>query len=73
MDKIIIEVDEELAQKWRQVQLPVKQQISRDIERILHAIMGKNTDDLWPFLERIRIEAEKKGFNDAVLEEILYE
>lgn len=73
MDKITIEVDEKLAQRWRQVQLPLKQQISRDIERILEVVMEKNDKDFWPFLERLRIEAEKEGFNDAVLEEILNE
>ncbi len=41
MDKITIEVDEKLAQRWRQVQLPVKQQISREIERILGVVMEK--------------------------------
>ena len=73
MEKISIEVNEKLAQRWRQVESQEKQKISRDIERILEIAMGKNEEDLWPFLENIRLEAERKGFNDQVLDEILNE
>jgi hypothetical protein len=36
-------------------------------------MMDKPSDDFWPFLERLRAEAEKKGFNDQILDNILNE
>ena len=41
------------------------------IESILAEIFVKKDDDIWLFLEKLRMEAEKKGFSDHVLDEIL--
>ncbi len=37
----------------------------------LKVILDQQEDNLLPFLEKIRLDAEKKGFNDKVLDQIL--
>jgi hypothetical protein len=41
--------------------------------RFLKTLLTKRKDDLWPFLERLREETEKKGFNDKILNDIINE
>lgn len=73
MEKIEIEVDNDTARKWRNTNTRAKQHISREIDRLLKTVLAKQEDTLWPFLEKLRSEAEQKGFNDELLEEILNE
>ena len=73
MDRIVIEVGDDLARKWRNTNPQTKQLISQELDQFLATIFDKKEDDIWPFLEKLRIEAETKGFDDHVLAEILNE
>lgn len=73
MERIVIEVDNITAKKWRYTSPEAKQRLSKKIELILKSIMDKGDDDLWPFLEKLRKEADKEGFNDDILNQILSE
>jgi len=73
MERIVIEVSEKVAKKWRYSDPDKKQQIAEAFNKILLTMMDKPGEEFWPFLERLRTEAEKKGFNDQVLDDILNE
>jgi len=73
MDRIIIEVEDNTAKKWRYTNPNTKKRISEKVEQILNILMEKEQEDFWPFLEKVREQAEKKGFNDEILNQILSE
>ena len=37
------------------------------------SIKDKKKEDIWPFLEALRVKSEERGFNDDILEQILNE
>ena len=73
MEKIMIEVDKDTAKKWEESDAVTKQRISDAFDKFLNILMEKEVEDFWPVLEKIREEAEKKGFSDEILDEILNE
>jgi hypothetical protein len=73
MEKIVLEVDNDTARKWQYIEPEAKQRITEEMRRFLKTLLTKRKDDLWPFLEKLREEAEKKGFNDTILNDIINE
>jgi hypothetical protein len=73
MEKIVLEVDNDTARKWQYIEPEAKQRITEEMGRFLKTLLTKRKDDLWPFLEKLREEAEKKGFNDTILNDIINE
>ncbi|WP_155297176.1 hypothetical protein [Spirosoma aerolatum] len=61
------------ARKWRHSNPQIRQRISEKFDLILNDLLDKQEDDLWPFLEKVRAEAEEKGFTDELLAQILDE
>jgi len=50
-----------------------RQKMSANMEKVLSIMMSEPDDGFWPFLEKLRAEADKKGFSDEMLDEILSE
>ncbi|MCF2504380.1 hypothetical protein L0663_13390 [Dyadobacter sp. CY107] len=73
MDRIVIEVEDGIARKWRNTDPKFRQEISQKLDQVLSVIFEKKTEDIWPFLENLRIKSEERGFNDDILEQILNE
>ncbi|MCF0042847.1 hypothetical protein [Dyadobacter fanqingshengii] len=73
MDRIVIEVEDGIARKWRNTDPKFRQEISQKLDQVLSVIFEKKTEDIWPFLENLRIKSEGRGFNDDILEQILNE
>ena len=73
MDRIVIEVDDATARRWRNILPSTKERISKKLDGLLGAILEKEDDEIWPFLEKVRREAEAKGFNDDIMNQILSE
>ncbi|HEV7378896.1 MAG TPA: hypothetical protein VGN64_03830 [Dyadobacter sp.] len=73
MDRIVIEVEDSVARKWRDAAPEVKQVVSREVDQLLNVIFEQRDGDIWPFLEELRAKAEQRGFNDDVLAQILNE
>lgn len=72
MEKITIEVNADVAKKWLNTPVRLRKRLENQL------ISGiKNSDniknDFWHFLENERKKADKKGFNDEILNEILNE
>ena len=73
MDRIVIEVEDSLARRWRNADPETKRKASHEVDQFLSMIFEKKDDEIWPFLEQLRAKAEQKGFNDEILEQILNE
>jgi hypothetical protein len=73
MDRIVIEVEDSLASKWRDATPEIKQIVSREVDLLINKILKKKDDDTWQFLEQLRKKAEQRGFSDEILEQILNE
>jgi len=73
MDRIVIEVEDNLARRWRNADPETKQKVSQEVDQFLSTIFEKKEDEIWPFLEKLRAKAEQRGFNDEILEQILNE
>jgi hypothetical protein len=73
MDRIVIEVEDSLASKWRDATPEIKQIVSREVDLLINKILEKKDDDTWQFLEQLRKKAEQRGFSDEILEQILNE
>jgi len=73
MDRIVIDVEDVVARKWRNTDPQIRQEISQKLDQFLHIIFDKKEEDIWPFLEALRVKSEERGFNDDILEQILNE
>lgn len=73
MDRIVIEVEDGIARKWRNTDPQLRHEISQKLDQFLNVIFEKRGDDIWPFLENLRLKSEERGFNDDLLEQILNE
>jgi hypothetical protein len=72
MSKIIIDVNNTTADKWRSVSQKLKTDISRYIDRQIASIIDKKGDeDIIQFLNELRDEMELKGLTQEKLDEIL--
>lgn len=73
MERIIIEVDEITGKRWKYASLETRKKLSEKISQIMTVALNKDEDDFWPFLEKIRKNAETKGFSDEILNQVLIE
>ena len=73
MDRIVIEVEDGIARKWRNTDPQLRHEISQKLDQFLNVIFDRKGEDIWPFLENLRMTSEGRGFNDDILEQILNE
>jgi TRAP-type C4-dicarboxylate transport system substrate-binding protein len=73
MERIVIEVEDRIAQKWRYKNTKSKQHLAKSIGKMLEIMLDKPDEDFREFLEKAREAAEAKGFNDEILNRILSE
>lgn len=73
MDRIVIEVEDSVARKWRDAAPEVRRVAAQEVDQLLNVIFEQRDGDIWPFLEKLRAKAEQRGFNDEVLAQILNE
>ena len=72
MSKIVIDVNNTTADKWRTTSQKLKTDISRFIDRQIASIIDKKEDaDMIQFLNELRNEMEIKGLTQEKLDEIL--
>ena len=53
MERIIIEVDDVPAKKWRLASGEKKQTISKTIEKLINHSLSQNDDNFWQFINAI--------------------
>ena len=73
MDRIVVEVDDASAKKWRYASEEKKNQLNNTINRILRKAFDKNEDDFWQFLDIVGKKAEANGLTEEQLNRLLDE
>ncbi len=73
MDRIVLEVDDIAAKKWRYASKEKRNQLNSTINRILKKAFDKNEDDFWRFLDKVGKKAEENGLTEEQLNKLLNE
>jgi hypothetical protein len=71
MERIVIEVDDATAKRWRYSRPEIKQKVATLLKETMTEAYLNDKDAFWAKLEAMRIKAEEEGFNDEILNEIL--
>lgn len=72
MERIIIEVNDATAKKWRSASGRLKKEISQYMDKQISAIIDKKEEkDIILFLNELREEMAQKGLTQEVLDDIL--
>jgi len=73
MDRIVVEVDDISAKKWRYASEEKRSQLNNTINNILRKAFDKNEDDFWRFVDKIGKKAEANGLTEEQLNKLLNE
>lgn len=70
MERIVIEVEDEIAKKWKYSSKHAKDILAKSFAQNIKNSFSEK-DDFWKFALKGRELAESKGFNEKILKEIL--
>ena len=74
MDRIILEVDDQVAKNWRYSSEKKRQQVSNTINTLLRiAFKRKEDTDFNQFIKEIQDKAAERGLTEDILNDILNE
>jgi hypothetical protein len=72
MERIVLEVDDQVAKAWRATSVKLKQEISGLMNKQIATIIDqKEEKDIIQFLNELRQEMAKKGLTQEILDDIL--
>lgn len=72
MERIVIEVDEAIAKKWRESSGKIKAQLEKNIKKQIEILSrGVKEDEFFALLDKISDEAAKNGLTEENLEQLL--
>jgi hypothetical protein len=74
MDRIILEVDDQVAKSWRYSSEKKRQQVNNTINALLQAAFKRKEDaDFMQFVREVQDKAAKRGLTEDILNDILNE
>jgi intracellular sulfur oxidation DsrE/DsrF family protein len=74
MERIVIEVDDATAKKWRNVTPDIKTKLEKSFERQIEIVsQGTKESQFEDLLNRAREEAAKNGLTEEILQQLLNE
>ncbi|HEY0246590.1 MAG TPA: hypothetical protein VGC01_13565 [Mucilaginibacter sp.] len=72
MERIVLEVDDQVAKAWRTASIKLKQEIGGLMNKQIATIIDqKEEKDIIPFLNELRQEMATKGLTQEILDDIL--
>lgn len=71
MERIVIEVDDDVAKKWRDSSKKRKEKISQEINVKLAKELYDSKEDFLQYLDELRNSMKERGLTEEVLQEIL--
>lgn len=72
MERIVIEVNDVTAKKWRDASPKIKGQLEKNIEKQIEILSrGVQEDEFFALLDKISDEAVKNGLTEEILEKLL--
>ena len=71
MERIVIEVDNATAKKWKDASPEIKGQLEKNIEKQIEILSrGMKEDEFFALLDKISDEAVKNGLTEEILEKL---
>ncbi|MCO5234957.1 MAG: hypothetical protein M9933_01710 [Chitinophagaceae bacterium] len=71
MERIVIEVDEDIARKWRSSSQKRKDKVSQQVNAILAKELADTKEEFLQYLNELRNTMKERGLTEEILEEIL--
>jgi hypothetical protein len=72
MERIVLEVDDNVAKAWRTASIKLKQEIGGLVNKQIATIIDKKEEtDILQFLSELRQEMAEKGLTQEILDDIL--
>lgn len=73
MDRILLEVNDIAARKWRMAPAIKKAKLAESIANLINSSLVKDDDDFWDFVDRISQKATDNGLTEEKLNQLLNE
>jgi hypothetical protein len=74
MERIILEVDDQVAKNWRYSSEKKRQEVNSTINKMLQiAFKRKGDDDFIQFIKEVQDKAAERGLTEDILDDILNE
>ena len=74
MERIILEVDDQVAKNWRYSSEKRRQEVSNTINKMLEIAFKQNADDDFiQFIKEVQDKAAERGLTEDILNDILNE
>lgn len=72
MERIVIDVDDTVAKKWRLSSQKTREEISQKIQiRLAKELMADSKEDFMNFLDEVGMTMKQRGLTEDILQEIL--
>ncbi len=71
MERIVIEVDEDVARKWRSSSQKQKDKVAQQVNVILAKELADTKEEFLQYLNELRNTMKERGLTEEILEEIL--
>jgi len=71
MERIVIEVDDETAKKWRLSSQKRRNKISQQVNITLAKELADSKEDFLQYLDELRTKMKERGLTEEILEKIL--
>jgi len=74
MERIVLEVDDQVAKNWRHSSEKKRQEVNSTINKMLQiAFKRKGDDDFIQFIKEVQDKAAERGLTEDILNDILNE
>jgi ferritin len=74
MERIVLEVDDQVAKNWRFSSEKKRQEVNKTINKMLEIAFGqKEDDDFIQFIKEVQDKAAERGLTEDILNDILNE
>lgn len=71
MERIVIEVDDDTAKKWRLSSQKRKNKVSQQVNITLAKELADSKEDFLRYLDELRTKMKERGLTEEILEKIL--
>ena len=71
MERIVIEVDDDTAKKWRLSSQKRKNKVSQQMNITLAKELADSKEDFLQYLDELRTKMKERGLTEEILEKIL--
>ncbi len=71
MERIVIEVDDDTAKKWRLSSQKLRNKVSQQVNITLAKELADSKEDFLQYLDELRAKMKERGLTEEILEKIL--